>query len=157
MAPTRPLRDALYEEMAERLSVVDRSVPERDGDYLYYTRTEPGKQYPYRCRKKGSLEAPEEIILDENELSEGHDFFRIGDFEVSPDQRLAAYSVDTNAPHQPAPSGGFTRAAVHGLGMTVLLPLLSEEVGLDVYGDGSGYQPGDSPGNALACLCAMSL
>jgi oligopeptidase B len=94
MAPTEPLRAVLYEEMAERLSVVDRSVPERDGDYLYYTRTEPGKQYPYRCRKKVRPDAAEEIILDENELSEGHDYFRIGDFEVSPDQRLAAYSVD---------------------------------------------------------------
>jgi oligopeptidase B len=96
IAPTQPLRAALYEEMAERLSVVDRSVPERDGDYLYYTRTEPGKQYPYRCRKKAGADAAEEIILDENELAEGHDFFRIGDFEVSPDQRLAAYSVDTD-------------------------------------------------------------
>jgi len=96
MAPTQPLRDTLYEEMAKRLSVVDRSVPERDGDYLYYTRSEPGKQYPYRCRKRAGPDAAEEIILDENELSEGHDFFQIGDFEVSPDQRLAAYSVDTD-------------------------------------------------------------
>jgi oligopeptidase B len=96
MAPTEPLRAALYEEMAARVSVVDRSVPERDGDYLHYTRTEPGQQYPYRCRRKGSLDAPEEIILDENELSEGHDFFYIGDLEVSPDQRFAAYSVDTD-------------------------------------------------------------
>jgi oligopeptidase B len=96
MAPTEPLQAALYDEMAVRLSVVDRSVPERDGDYLYYTRSEPGKQYPYRCRKRAGPDAAEEIILDENALSEGHDFFRIGDFEVSPDQRLAAYSVDTD-------------------------------------------------------------
>ena len=96
MAPTEPLRAVLYEEMAERISTPDRSVPERNGDYLYYTRSEPGKQYPYRCRRKGGLDAPEEILLDENDLAGGHDFFRVGDFEISPDQRLAAYSVDTD-------------------------------------------------------------
>ncbi len=94
MAHTADLQEALFQEMRGRMKETDLSVPERIGDYFYYTRTEAGKQYPIYCRKKGSLEAEEEVLLDQNELAEGHSFCRIGAFRVSPDQRLLAFSVD---------------------------------------------------------------
>ncbi|RMG69243.1 MAG: S9 family peptidase [Calditrichaeota bacterium] len=100
MAHTRPLQEALFKEMRARIKETDLSVPERLGDYYYYTRTEAGKQYPIYCRKKGSLDAPEEILLDQNQLAEGHSFCRIGAFRVSPDQRLLAFSVDYNGSEQ---------------------------------------------------------
>lgn len=94
MRPTEALQHELYQEMLGRIKQTDLSVPERVGEYFYYARTEQGQQYPYHCRKQGSLEAPEEILLDENLLAEGHDYFRVGVFEVSPDAGLLAYSVD---------------------------------------------------------------
>ena len=68
----KPFRDALYKEMLGRIQQTDLSVPVRRGDYLYYSRTEEGKQYPIQCRRKGSMDAPEEVLLDQNELSKGH-------------------------------------------------------------------------------------
>ena len=96
MAHTKPLQEALYEEMLGRIKETDIDVPVRMGDHYYYSRTEEGKQYRIHCRKKGSLEAAEEIILDENELAKGKEYFRLGVFEVSPDHRLLAYSSDTD-------------------------------------------------------------
>ena len=96
MAHTKPLQEALYEEMLRRIKETDIDVPVRMDDHYYYSRTEEGKQYRIRCRKKGSLEAAEEIILDENELAKGKEYFRLGVFEVSPDHRLLAYSSDTD-------------------------------------------------------------
>jgi oligopeptidase B len=96
MKPTQQLQDQLYKEMRSRIKETDLSVPVKMDDYYYYTRLEEGKQYPIRCRKKGTLEAPEEILLDENVLAEGHDYLEIGVFKVSPDQKLLAFSVDTN-------------------------------------------------------------
>ncbi len=95
MKPTEALQARLYREIVARIKETDLSVPTPYGGYFYYTRTETGKQYRIHCRKKGSLAAAEEILLDENVLAAGHKYFRIGDVEFSPDQRLMAYSTDT--------------------------------------------------------------
>ena len=96
MQHTEALQATLYEEMLARIKETDLSVPSRKNDYYYYARTEEGKAYPIYCRKKGSLDAPEEVLLDQNELAEGHEYFSLGAFEVSPNHQLLAYSVDTS-------------------------------------------------------------
>jgi oligopeptidase B len=95
MSHTEDLQSTLYDEMLSRIKESDVSAPVKYGDYYYYTRTEEGKQYKIYCRKRGSPDAAEEIILDENQLAAGHDFFKLGVFKVSPDHQLLAYSVDT--------------------------------------------------------------
>ena len=90
----KPFQDALYQEMLGRIQQTDLSVPTRRGDYLYYSRTEEGKQYPIQCRRKRSMEAPEEVLLDANELGKTHKFVGVGSFLVSDDQNLLAYTVD---------------------------------------------------------------
>jgi oligopeptidase B len=95
LAHTADLQAQLYAEMRGRIKENDDSVPVRMGDYYYYTRTEEDKQYAIYCRKRGSLDAPEEILLDGNALAEGHVVFRVGAFKVSPDHNLLAYSIDT--------------------------------------------------------------
>ncbi len=95
MQHTEQLQATLYNEMLSRIQETDLSVPYRKDDYYYYTRTETGKAYPIHCRKQGNLDAPEEVLLDQNLLAEGHDYFSLGVFKVSPDHRLLAYSVDT--------------------------------------------------------------
>jgi oligopeptidase B len=90
----KPFEDALYTEMLAHIKQTDLSVPVRRGDYLYYSRTEEGKQYPIECRKKGSLEAREEVLLDLNEMGQGKKFVGIGRFVVSDDQNLLAYTID---------------------------------------------------------------
>lgn len=94
MKPTEPLQESLYAEMLGRIKETDLTVPYRKGLFFYYSRTEQGKQYPILCRKRGSLEAPEEIYLDENDLAKGEKFFAIGDEEVSDDGNLLAYTTD---------------------------------------------------------------
>jgi oligopeptidase B len=94
MEPTSALQKTLYEEMLGRIQQTDLSVPIRRDAYFYYTRTEEGKQYAIYCRKHGSLDAAEEILLDGNILAEGREYFRIGNFAVSPNGGLLAYSVD---------------------------------------------------------------
>ncbi len=96
LKPTEKLRDTIYHEMRRRIKEDDVSVPQKIGDYYYYSRTETGKQYAVHCRKKGSLDAKEEVILDENELAKGQKYFRVGILSVSPDHKLLAYSTDTN-------------------------------------------------------------
>ncbi len=96
MQHTQPLQAQLFQEMKARLKEDDASVPERRGDYFYYLRYEASRQYPFYCRKHGSLEAPEEILLDQNELAAGRNFCRIGAFAVSPDHQKLAYSVDAD-------------------------------------------------------------
>ncbi|MFP6567608.1 MAG: S9 family peptidase [Dehalococcoidia bacterium] len=96
MKDTEELQQTLYEEMVARTKEDDASVPARKADYFYYTRREKGQNYAIHCRKQGSLDAEEEIILDENELAQEHDYFRVGIFSVSPDHNTLAYSVDTN-------------------------------------------------------------
>ena len=94
MAPLKPLQETLYKEILGRIQETDLSVPVRRDDYFYYARTEEGKAYSIYCRKHGSLDAPEEILLDANALAAGQKYFRIGNFSVSPDHRLLAYSTD---------------------------------------------------------------
>ncbi len=93
---TKDFQKALYDEMLGRIQETDLSVPTKDGDYYYYSRTEEGKAYRILCRKQSSLDAPEDILLDENELAKGHEFFALGDYETSLDHRLLAYAIDTN-------------------------------------------------------------
>ncbi len=95
MAGTEKLQKTLYEEMVGRIKETDLSVPVKEDDYYYYYRTEEGKQYRIYCRKKGSLEAPEEVLLDLNKLAEGKEFLSLGVYDVSPDHQLLAYSIDT--------------------------------------------------------------
>ena len=94
MGHTQPLREALFSEMKNRIQETDTTVPEKRGDFFYYERTEAGKQYPIFCRKAGSLEAPEEILLDQNQLAEGKSFCGISGFAPSPDGTKLAYLVD---------------------------------------------------------------
>jgi oligopeptidase B len=94
MAPTGPLQERLYDEILGRIQETDVSVPVKRDDYFYYTRTEEGKAYAIQCRKHGNLEAPEEVLLDANVLAAGQKYFRLGNFAVSPDHRLLAYSTD---------------------------------------------------------------
>jgi oligopeptidase B len=93
-ADLAPFQDALYKEMLSHVKQTDLSVPVRRGDYFYYSRTEEGKQYPIQCRRKGSMEAPEEILLDLNEIAKSHKFVGLGAFVVSDDHNLLAYTID---------------------------------------------------------------
>ncbi len=94
MAPTEPLRQRLFAEMRGRIQESDLSVPERIDGWLYYHRTETGAQYPIFCRSAADGKT-EQILLDLNPLAAGHEYFRLGAFEVSPDHRLLAWSADT--------------------------------------------------------------
>ena len=94
MAHTAALRATLFEEMRGRIQETDLDVPEQIDEYFYYSRTETGQQYAIHCRKRGTLDAPEEVLLDENALAQGHAYFRLGAYEVSPDHRWLAYSID---------------------------------------------------------------
>lgn len=95
MAHTKPLQKSLYDQIVGRIKQADSTAPVFDNGYYYYSRFETGKQYPILVRKKGSLEASEEILLDENVLALGHGYFSLGTSRVSPDNRLVAYGVDT--------------------------------------------------------------
>ncbi len=90
----KSLVNRIYDELISRIDEEDTSVPYRHDYYYYYSRQEKGKQYNIYCRKKGSLDAEEEIILDMNKLSEGKKFFSLGTFEISPNHRFLAYSID---------------------------------------------------------------
>jgi len=95
MSHTADLQERLFEEIKGRIKQTDMSVPyERDG-YFYYTRMEDGKDYPIYCRKKGSLDGDEEVMIDANELAKGHGFSAIGRVEVSPRGNLVAFAQDT--------------------------------------------------------------
>ena len=95
MKPTEPFQKKLYDEMLSRVKETDVEVPYREGDYFYYTRTEAGKQYQIRCRRKATVsDAPEEIVLDINELAKGQTFMSVSAFEVSSDGNLLAYTYD---------------------------------------------------------------
>jgi len=95
MAPTEGLQEKIYEEIVGRIKKDDESVPVLDKGYWYYSRYEEGKEYPYSCRKKGSMEAAEEVMLDQPAMAEGHNYFAIGGRSVSPDNKLLVYGVDT--------------------------------------------------------------
>lgn len=100
MKPTAALQEKLYKEMVGHIKETDTSVPYRWGNYFYYTRTVQGKQYPINCRKKGSLDAPEEIVLDQNELAKGLKYFSVYAFVPSDDGTVLAYSTDTTGYRQ---------------------------------------------------------
>src|SRR5262245_11750074 len=90
-----PFQDALYKEMLARIKQTDLSVPYRLRGYYYYSRTEEGKQYSIQCRKKGSLDGPEEVLLDLNEMASEHKFLAIGALAVSDDDMKLAFTLDT--------------------------------------------------------------
>ena len=94
MKPTAPLQQKLYDEMLSRIQQTDTNVPYRDGDSFYYSRFEAGKQYPIYARKKKTLDAPEEITLDLNAMSQGLRYLSVNAYEPSDDGSLLAYSVD---------------------------------------------------------------
>jgi oligopeptidase B len=91
----KDLQDSLYQEILSRIKETDLTVPVKIDSYYYYSRTEEGKQYSIYCRKKGSLDAEEEILLDQNELAVGHEYLALGVYKVSPNHRFLAYSIDT--------------------------------------------------------------
>lgn len=92
---TEDLQENLYNEIVGRIKQTDMSVPYFLNGFYYYSRYEEGKEYPLYCRKPESLDAPEEVMLNVNEMAVGHSFFQVGDWEVSPDNNLIAFSVDT--------------------------------------------------------------
>jgi oligopeptidase B len=95
MASVKPLEERLFNEMKGRIKEQDASVPYRDHGYYYYTRYETGGEYALYCRKEGSLTAPEEIMLNGNEMGQGKAYFAIGGYEVSDDNQTLAYGTDS--------------------------------------------------------------
>lgn len=95
MAPLEPLTERIYGEIVGRIKQDDATVPYRERGYWYYTRYADGQEYPIHARRKGSMDAPEEVLLDGNVLAEGHDFFQIAGYEVSDDGRWLVWAQDT--------------------------------------------------------------
>ncbi|HLJ30063.1 MAG TPA: S9 family peptidase [Candidatus Angelobacter sp.] len=94
MKPTEGLQKKLYDEMVSHIKETDVNVPWRYGAYFYYSRWEAGKQYPIFARRKGALDAPEQITVDLNELAKGEKFMSLGGYDISDDANLLAYSTD---------------------------------------------------------------
>ena len=99
LKPTEAFQGKLYQEMLGRILQTDLSVPYLLRGYLYFTRTEEGKQYAFHFRRRDTDGSPEELLLDLNQLAEGHSFLGLGSFEVSDDNQLLAYSTDTTGFH----------------------------------------------------------
>jgi len=95
MKHTKKFQDKLFKEIVGRIKQTDESVPYKDNGYFYYTRYEKGGEYPFYCRKKGNLEAEEEIMLNVNEMAKGHDYYHVSGVSVSPNNNLVAFGVDT--------------------------------------------------------------
>ena len=93
MAQTDALQETLFEEIKGRIKQTDMSVPYREGDFTYYRRYEDQREYPIYCRR-ADANAPEEVLLDVNDLAEGRDFCQVSGREISPDQRRLAYATD---------------------------------------------------------------
>jgi oligopeptidase B len=96
MAHTSSLQEKLYSEMGARIPEEDTTVPRKVDDYYYYERTVRGRQYAIHCRRRESMDAEEEVYLDENDLAEGHEFFHIGAMVISPSHSKCAYMADTD-------------------------------------------------------------
>ncbi|MEX1994153.1 MAG: S9 family peptidase [Steroidobacteraceae bacterium] len=94
-AHTQALEDRVYEEIIARIKQDDSTVPYRKRGHWYYTRFETGKEYPVYARKAGSLDAPEQVMLDGNALAAGHEFYQVGAMSIALDNRLLAYVEDT--------------------------------------------------------------
>lgn len=95
LKPFKGLKSILFEEMKGRIRQDDESAPYKRGEYFYYYRYIEGSEYPIYARKKGSLDAPEQVLLDVNKLAGDAEYFAVSNFSVSPDHRIAAYGVDT--------------------------------------------------------------
>ncbi len=95
MKNTEGLQKELYDEIVGRIKQTDESVPYKLNGYFYYTRYEEGKEYPVYCRKKDNMEATEEIMLNVNEMAEGFSYYSATGLNVSPDNKLLAFGVDT--------------------------------------------------------------
>jgi oligopeptidase B len=95
MKDTKDFQKDLFDEIVGRIKQQDESVPYLKNGYYYYTRYEEGKEYPVYCRKKGSLDAGEEVMANVNEMAEGYAYFQIGGLSVSPDNRYLAIGIDT--------------------------------------------------------------
>jgi oligopeptidase B len=100
MKPTEALQEKLYQEILSHIKQTDVTVPYRWGDYFYYTRTVEGQQYPIYCRKQGSTNAAEEVLLDLNEMAKGQKFMAVGSFAPSDDGNTLAYSTDNSGYRQ---------------------------------------------------------
>jgi oligopeptidase B len=92
---TRPLQEKLFKEITSRIKQQDATVPYFDNGYYYYTQYQQGKEYPIYCRRKDSLKGKEEIILDVNELAKGKRFCNVATFNVSPNNKILAFGLDT--------------------------------------------------------------
>ena len=92
---TKANEDALYTEIVGRIKQDDASVPAKYRHFYYYSRFVEGKEYPIYARKRGSLDAAEQILLDGNELASGHDYFQVANQEISPSEQILAYADDT--------------------------------------------------------------
>ncbi|MBN1118756.1 MAG: S9 family peptidase [Bacteroidales bacterium] len=95
LSDVKDFRENLYDEIVGRIKQTDMSVPYRDNGYFYYTRYEEGGEYPIYCRKKGTLEADEEIILNVNEMAKDYTYYQVAGYTVSPDNKKVAFGVDT--------------------------------------------------------------
>ena len=95
MSGTKAFREDLFKELKGRVKEKDESVPYLENGYYYYRKTEDGKQYYKLCRKKGSLDAPEEILMDVDEMAKGHPYYSVSGYTVSPDNKMMAYGVDS--------------------------------------------------------------
>ena len=131
LAPLASLREDLYREMLSHIQQTDVSVPYFDDGYWYLTRTQEGLQYGIHCRRRGSLkapgdDAPEEVVLDGNQLAQGHAFFAIGEVAITDDGRWVAYTTDTT---------GFRQYTLHIKDMQTgeTLPGVVERVGSAVW------------------------
>lgn len=98
-AHLRPLEERIYAELLSRIQQTDLSVPYRRAGWLWYTRTTEGRQYPVHCRRRDPA-APEQVVLDLNELAAGRTFMALGDYEATPDGRRLAYTTDSTGYRQ---------------------------------------------------------
>lgn len=94
MAPLKPLENRLYEEIVGRIKQDDSSVPYRERGHWYYSRFETGQDYPVYARRAGSMDAAEQVLLDVNVMAKGKDYFNVGDWEVSQDNKILAWAED---------------------------------------------------------------
>jgi oligopeptidase B len=95
MQPLQEFQEGLFQEIKGRIKETDMSVPYKRDGWYYYTRFEEGQEYPIYCRKEGDLKAPEEIMLNVNELAKGHEYYQVGGLALSSDKKILSFGVDT--------------------------------------------------------------